>query len=49
MLAFVVSVIVNTSALLWAVRSMFGTLAHYDPLLAASSSSLSYASASSVS
>jgi|AntRauMFilla1563_2_1112583.scaffolds.fasta_scaffold01246_5 hypothetical protein len=47
MIAFVVSVIVNTAALLWAVRSMFGTLAHYDPLLA--SSSLSYASASSVS
>ena len=45
MLAFVVSVIINTSALLRAIRSLFGALAHYDPLLAASSQ----ASASSVS
>jgi len=49
MIAFVASVIVNTSALLWAVRCLFGALSHYDPLLAASSSSLSHASASSVS
>jgi len=49
MLAFVVSLVVNTSALLWAIRSLFATLAHYDPLSAASSSALSHASASSVS
>jgi len=47
MLAFVASVVINTSALLWAIRSLFGALAHYDPLLAASA--LSHASASSVS